>query len=59
MSRRRANSGQGIADLEDPDEIEERREIAGEWEHLADRIPIVRTALTEYNWATDRDTIPA
>jgi hypothetical protein len=46
-----------IAALDDPDEIEERREIAGEWEHLADRIPIVQAALTEYDWATDRDTI--
>lgn len=46
-----------IADLDAPDEIEERREIASEWEHLADRIPIVRAALTEYDWASERDRI--
>lgn len=47
-----------IADLDDPDEIAERREIAGEWEHLDDRIPVVRAALNEYDWATERDAIP-
>lgn len=46
-----------IADVDDPDEIEERRENASEWEHLADRIPVVRAALAEYDWATERDTV--
>ncbi|GGL44181.1 hypothetical protein GCM10009037_29510 [Halarchaeum grantii] len=46
-----------IADLDDADEIEERREVASEWEHLDDRIPVVQAALTEYDWATERDTI--
>lgn len=46
-----------IADLDDPDEIEARREVASEWEHLADRIPVVRAALNEYDWAAERDTI--
>lgn len=46
-----------IADLDDPDEVEERREIASEWEHLADRIPVVRAALAEYDWATERDRV--
>ena len=46
-----------IADLDDPDEIEERREIASEWEHLADRLPVVRAALAEYDWATERDRV--
>lgn len=48
-----------IADIDDADEIKERREIASEWEHLADRIPIVRAALNEYDWATERDALPA
>ncbi|MCD2200969.1 hypothetical protein LPA44_13850 [Halobacterium sp. KA-4] len=48
-----------IADLDDPDEIAERREVASEWEHLVDRIPVVRAALTEYDWATERDALPA
>lgn len=46
-----------IADLDDHDEIEERREVSSEWEHLADRIPVVRAALNEYDWAAERDTI--
>jgi len=46
-----------IADLDDPDEIEQRREIASEWEQLADRIPIVRAALNEYDWASERDKV--
>jgi len=46
-----------IADCEDPTEIEDRPEVANEWEHLADRIPIVRAALKEYDWATKRDSI--
>lgn len=48
-----------IADLDDPDEIDARREDATEWEHLEDRIPVVRAALTEYDWASKRDTISA
>jgi len=46
-----------IAHLDDPDEIETRREAASEWEHLNDRLPIVRAALNEYDWAAERDTI--
>ncbi|MFC6942665.1 hypothetical protein ACFQE8_22335 [Salinirubellus sp. GCM10025818] len=46
-----------IADLDTTDEIEKRREVASEWEHLDDRIPVVRAALNEYDWATERDTI--
>lgn len=46
-----------IANLNDPDEIEERREVASEWEHLQDRIPVIRAALNEYDWASERDTI--
>jgi hypothetical protein len=48
-----------IAVLEDPDKIEQRREIASEWEHLADRIPIVQAALNEYDWVDERDRLPA
>jgi hypothetical protein len=48
-----------IADCEDPTEIKDRREVASEWEHLADRIPIVQAALNEYDWATKRDSISA
>ena len=47
-----------IADLEDPNEIETRREIASQWEHFADRTPIVRAALNEYDWAAERDALP-
>lgn len=47
-----------IADLDDPDEIETRQEIASTWEHLVDRTPVVRAALNEYDWAAERDTIP-
>ncbi|QCC48874.1 hypothetical protein DV707_05815 [Halobellus limi] len=46
-----------IADLDDPDEITARREAATEWEHLADRIPIVRAALNEYDWASEHDSV--
>lgn len=46
-----------IADVTDAEESAKRREIASEWEHLADRIPIVRAALSEYDWATKRDAI--
>jgi hypothetical protein len=48
-----------IADLEDADEIAQRREIASEWEHLADRIPVVQAALNEYDWADERDSLSA
>lgn len=48
-----------IADLEDDDELERRREVASEWEHLDGRIPVVRAALTEYDWASERDAITA
>lgn len=48
-----------IADLDDSGEIKNRRDVASEWEHLADRIPIVRAALNEYDWATERDALSA
>lgn len=48
-----------IADLDDAAEAERRREAAGEWEHLVGRLPIVRAALNEYDWATELDTISA
>src|SRR6056297_1654486 len=48
-----------IADLDNPEEIEERREVASEWEHLKERIPVVRAALNEYDWANERDALPA
>ncbi|TKR28404.1 hypothetical protein DM868_03150 [Natronomonas salsuginis] len=48
-----------IADLEGADEIARRREISSEWEHLADRIPVVQAALNEYDWADERDSLPA
>ena len=48
-----------VADLDDDAEIERRREVASEWEHLADRIPVVRAALNEYDWAVERDAVPA
>ena len=48
-----------VADTDLPEETNTHREIACEWEHLADRLPIVKTALKEYDWATDRDAIPA
>ncbi|MFB6162290.1 MAG: hypothetical protein ABEJ86_02460 [Halococcoides sp.] len=44
-----------IADLDATDEIDRRREIASEWEHLLDRQPVIRAALDEYDWASDRD----
>lgn len=47
-----------IAELEDATAIEERREIASEWEHLADRIPVIKAALTEYDWAAEQDRVP-
>lgn len=48
-----------IADVDDPDEVERRRDVASEWEHLADRIPVVRAALSEYDWAAERDALGA
>lgn len=48
-----------IADLDDSDRMIERREVASEWEHLSDRIPIVRAALNGYDWAEEYDTVPA
>ena len=48
-----------IADCDDPDESAARREAASEWEHLDDRVSVVRAALNEYDWATERDTSPA
>ncbi|MFB6194200.1 MAG: hypothetical protein ABEI75_03970 [Halobaculum sp.] len=47
-----------VADCE-PEEAERRREVAAEWEHVADRLPVVRAALSEYDWATERDRLPA
>jgi DNA-binding Lrp family transcriptional regulator len=47
-----------IADLDDPEEIDRRREVAGDWEHLADRVSVVRTALNEYDLVGDRDSMP-
>lgn len=47
-----------IADVAAGAEHQERREVASEWEHLADRIPVVRAALKEYDWATERDALP-
>lgn len=48
-----------IVDCENPSEIEKRREVASEWEHLTERLPVVRAALSEYDWATERDTMSA
>lgn len=48
-----------VADTDLPEEANTRREIAREWEQLTDRLPIVKAALKEYDWATDRDAIPA
>lgn len=47
-----------VADVDESEEVECRREIASEWEHLADRIPVVRAALNEYDWAVERDALP-
>jgi len=46
------------ADIDDPEAVDTRREVASEWSHLADRLPVVKAALKEYDWATDRDAIP-
>lgn len=48
-----------IADLADENEVDRRREIASEWEHLAGRIPVVRAALKEYDWASKLDAVSA
>ncbi|WP_435196419.1 DUF7342 family protein [Natronomonas sp. EA1] len=48
-----------IADLDDADEIARRREVASEWEHLAERIPVLRAALAEYDLAGTHDSLPA
>jgi len=48
-----------IAGLDDRDEIGRRREVANEWEHIADRLSVVRAALNEYDWATERDALSA
>lgn len=47
-----------IADIDDPDEMDRRREIASEWEHFESRIPVVRAALDEYDWAVEHDAVP-
>jgi len=46
-----------IADLDERDEIDQRREVASEWEHIADRLSVVRAALNEYDWATEQDAL--
>jgi len=46
-----------IADLDERDEIDQRREVASEWERIADRLSVVRAALNEYDWATERDAL--
>lgn len=48
-----------IADVDDADEVERRREIASEWEHLVERMPVVRAALEEYDWASELDIVSA
>jgi hypothetical protein len=42
-----------VADVDDTGAVTERREAASEWEHLASRLPLVRAALNEYDWAAD------
>jgi len=44
--------------VDDPNEADSHREITSEWEHLADRLPVVKVALKEYDWTTDRETTP-
>lgn len=46
-----------ISDVGDSEEATTRREAAREWDHLEDRLPIVKAALKEYDWATDQDVI--
>ena len=48
-----------LAALDDEQERESRREAASEWEQLETRLPLVQTALREYDWATERETITA
>lgn len=48
-----------IGDIDAAAERNERQEVASEWEHLADRLPIVQAALTEYDWANKRDALSA
>lgn len=48
-----------LAEIDDPEETERRREIASEWEHLETRLPLVQAALREYDWVSDRDAAPA
>lgn len=48
-----------LATLDDEQERESRREAASEWEQLETRLPLVQTALREYDWATERETITA
>ncbi len=42
-----------LGSLDDPEEITSRREVASEWDHLADRVELVQTALAEYNLFAD------
>lgn len=46
-----------VTDQSEESEIAERKEIASEWEHLANRLPVVRAAINEYDWATERDAV--
>lgn len=48
-----------IAEVEDSQETERRREIASEWEHLKTRLPLVQSALREYDWVNDHAAVPA
>lgn len=48
-----------IADVDDTSERERRRDDAAEWEHLDDRVPVIKAALTEYDWAETRDVTSA
>jgi hypothetical protein len=44
-----------IGDLDDPETIAERRDVASRWEHFNDRIPVIQAALNHYEWAVERD----
>lgn len=46
-----------VAEVDDKADRATRREVASEWEHLADRIPVVQAALTGYDWAVDSDAV--
>ncbi|UHQ98189.1 hypothetical protein HYG81_19000 (plasmid) [Natrinema zhouii] len=48
-----------IAELEETNEIDQRREVASEWEQITDRLSVVRAALNEYDWAAKRDALSA